>query len=335
MLKKKLLLTCMLGSSLWLNATQKPFAHVPTTVSPMAQQILKSKVPASEQVESVAQWKKVREAFNANSLQINAKIKEKYIQESHKERIAGVEVLVATPKGYEAKNDHSIAIYIHGGAYTLGKPDFLYNTFAPISKALGVKVYAIDYRLAPEHPYPAGLDDTLAVYKTLLKKYDAKNIVMFGDSAGGGLSLATLLKAKKEGLSLPAALVLYSPWSDLSKTGDSYYTLENISPLLHYEKNLGSSAQAYAKGTTLKNPLVSPVYASYSQDFVPTLIQVGTRDLFLSNCVRLYRKMKKEGVDVELSAWEGMWHVFEAVPNLPEAEEAVEEATMFMKKYLK
>ena len=332
--KYSLLLAGIAISTVALNATDKPFGHVPTTVSPMAQQILKMKVPSSEQIVSIEQWQQVRKDFNAQSVVNNEKVKKQYTKKSEKVSIAGVPVLVVTPKNYERKNDDTIALYIHGGAYTLGNPEYLYSAFAPLAQQTGLKVYAIDYRLAPEHPFPAGLEDTLKVYKNLLKHFGAKKIVMFGDSAGGGLSLATLLKAQAEGLAMPAALVLYSPWSDVDKVGDSYYTLENISPLLHYEKNLRSSAQAYAKDNSMKNPLISPVYAKYTKAFPPTLIQVGTRDLFLSNCVRLYRKMKKDGVNVQLSAWDGMWHVFEAVPELPEAKEAIMEASKFMKQYL-
>ena len=316
-------------------ADDKVFAHVPTTVSPMAQAVLKSRVPSEEQIESIEQWSKVRAEFNAQSKQMNEQVKSELVSSSHHEQIAGASVLVTTPKGYDKSRDHQIAIYIHGGAYTLGKPDYLYSAFAPLSSKLGIKVYAIDYRLAPEHPFPAGLEDTVAVYEKLLSRFGAEHIVMFGDSAGGALSLATLLKAREKGMKMPSALLLYSPWSDIDKIGDSYYTLKGISPLLDYEKNLKSSAKAYSKGHDMKNPLISPVYANYTDEFPPTMIQVGTRDMFLSNCVRLYRQMKKDKVAVEISMWEGMWHVFEAVPNLPEADEAIAEAAEFMGRYLK
>jgi acetyl esterase/lipase len=279
-LRNVIILFLCICASTALYAQDKPFEPVPTTVSSMAQNILKSKTPSSENIESIKQWQGVRKAFNEQQKNGSDAVKKEYTNFSEIQSIAGVRVLVVTPKSYTRKNRKKIAIYIHGGAYTLGKPDYLYGAFAPLSNAISLKVFAIDYRLAPEHPFPAGLDDTLAVYKALLKRYKAKNIVMFGDSAGGGLSLATLLKAQSENLKMPAALVLYSPWSDITKTGDSYYTLENISPLLHYEKNLRSSAQVYAGKTNSKNPLISPVYATYSSSFPPTLIQVGTRDLF-------------------------------------------------------
>jgi len=328
-------LIIVLGFSMYAVAEEKPFLHVPTTVSPMAQAFLKARVPSEEHIESVAQWQKVRTEFNAQSSEMNKKVKKELIASSHHETISDVPVLIAVPKGYDPKNDKKIAIYIHGGAYSLGKPDYLYSAFAPLAVKTGLKVYAIDYRLAPEHPFPAGLKDVLTVYEELLKRFGAENIVVFGDSAGGGLSLALMLKAEQDKIPLPAALVLYSPWSDITKTGDTYMTLEGISPLLDYEKNLRSSAEVYAGKHDMKEPLISPVYARYMSHFPPTLIQVGTRDLFLSNCVRLYRNMKGAKVNVELSAWEGMWHVFEAVPGLPEAEEAVQEAAEFMKKYLK
>ena len=329
---KYLLVTTLAFTTLSAEAN-KPFAHVPTTVSPMAQQLLKTVTPSSEKIESIAQWKKVRETFNNNKIKMNTLMQKKYIQNSEHIHIGGVPVLLSIPKSYtKSKN---ILIYIHGGAYTLGGIDSNYVGFAPLAYATGLKTYLIHYRLAPEHPFPAGLEDTFKVYKKLEKQYGAKHIVMLGDSAGGALCLATLLKARQAGIDLPAALVLYSPWSDIDKIGDSYYTLENIAPLLHYEKNLRDSAKVYAQNHDMKNPLISPVYADYNASFSPTLIQIGTRDLFLSNSARLYRKMKEGGSDVELSLWEGMWHVFQSIPNLPEAEEAVKEASNFIKSKLK
>ncbi len=176
--------------------------------------------------------------------------------------------------------------------------------------------------------------DSLSVYKALLNEFEPENIVIFGDSAGAGMVLATLLKARDSGLAMPAAVVLYSAWVDISKTGDTYYTLEGIAPTLHYEKNLRSSAEVYAGKTPMNHPLVSPVYGDYEKGFPPTFIQVGTRDLLLSNGARQYRNMKAAGVDVELSLWEGMWHVFEAHPDLPEAQQAVKEAATYFKAYL-
>lgn len=153
----------------------------------------------------------------------------------------------------------------------------------------------MDYRLAPEHPFPEGLTDCVAVYRGLLETFKPENIVLLGDSAGGGMTLATMLKARDEGLPMPAGVTLYAPFTDATKTGDTYYTLEGKDPLLHYEENVRFMANAYAGNADKKDPLVSPVYNDY-KGFPPTLIQVGTRDILLSCSARVYRKMKNAGV---------------------------------------
>jgi acetyl esterase/lipase len=316
------------------DAGMKTFPHVPTTISPAAQEFLRTATPFAELAETLEQWQHVRTAFADQQRELNKMAKARFVGESDAREIAGVPVLVVTPQNYDEANDDRIAIYTHGGAYTLARPTELYHAFAPLAAATGLRVFAIDYRLAPDHPFPAGLNDSLAVYKSLLSAYKAKDVVIFGDSAGAGMVLTSMLKARDIGLELPAAIALYSPWADITKTGDSYYTLEGIATTLHYEKNLRGSALAYAGEKDMHNPLVSPVYGDYSQRFPPTLIQVGTRDLFLSNCARLYRKMSVDGVDVELSLWEGMWHVFEADPDLPEAQDAIAEAAEYLNSHL-
>lgn len=324
----------LLGFYEYVPAETQPFPIVPTTVSPVAKAFLRTATPFMVSAETLAQWKEVRSEFRDQLQEYSHAAKVKFVRETETRDIAGVPVLIATPKSYRKKNDKRIVIYIHGGAYTLGRPAELYHVFAPMASATGMKVFAIDYRLAPDHPFPAGLNDSFSVYKALLNEFEPENIVIFGDSAGAGMVLATLLKARDAGLAMPAAVVLYSPWVDISKTGDTYYTLEGIAPTLHYEKNLRSSAEAYVGKTPMNHPLVSPVYGDYAKGFPPTLIQVGTRDLLLSNCARQYRNMKADGVDVELSLWEGMWHVFEAHPDLPEAQQAVQEAAAYFEAYL-
>lgn len=209
------------------------------------------------------------------------------------------------------KNEDRAILFIHGGGFVVGEPNFYHMVQAPIAYSAGLKMYSIKYRLAPEYPFPMGLNDCLAVYREMLKTFLAKNIAFCGDSAGGNLVLATIFAAKNEGLSMPKSIALLSPWTDLNKIGDSYYTLEGLDPILHYEKNLMIPATVYAKGQSFMNPLISPIYSDYTSNFPRTLIVLGTRDLFLSNGVRLYRKMKNARVDVHLDVWEGMWHVFQ------------------------
>jgi acetyl esterase/lipase len=188
----------------------------------------------------------------------------------------------------------------------------------------------VDYGLAPERPFPEGLNDALAVYRAVLDDYSPGAISVFGSSAGGALAVAMLLEAHREGLPMPAALGLVSPWSDLAENGDSYLTLKSKDPVIDYELTLAYAAQLYAGKNDPRDPLISPVNADFPEDFPPTLIQGGTRDLFLSNCVRLHRKMKMGGVQAGLSLWDGMWHAFQITPGLPEANEALSELARFL-----
>lgn len=232
-----------------------------------------------------------------------------------------------------------LLLQLHGGAYVYGSCQYYWHVSSLVSYTAGIPVTCVEYSLAPDSPFPAGLNDALAVYKTLIKQYKPRNIVIMGDSAGGGLSLALTLKLKQEGLPLPGTLVLMSPWSDLEKTGDTMTTLTGVDPQLQYELNLQRPAHAYVGGdeTLFANPLVSPLRADFSTPWPNTYIQVGLRDSFLSACTMLYRKLRPlraQGVDIEFSPWEGMYHIFSGALNLPEAVAANIEMAEFIKMHV-
>lgn len=305
-----------------------------TTMNDWAADYLRTATPITVQPESLEEWQAIRREFGELIAPVAAATREACGSAVASETVGGVPVFMVTPKDYDAANDGYVALHCHGGGYTFGYPQDGLFFAEPMAQRLGIRVCAVDYRLAPEHPFPAAVEDCTAAYGALLERFDAANIVVFGDSAGGALAMATNLAARDVGLALPAGAVLYSPWADLSRTGDSYETLEGKDPDNHYEINLRASAEAYADGRDMAEPLISPGYGDYAAGFPPTLISCGTRDLFLSNCARTQRAMKRAGVDVKLTLWEGMWHWFEIYLELPEAGESLAEAAAFLRERL-
>jgi acetyl esterase/lipase len=308
--------------------------NIPDTISRQAQDFMKIAV-LFDIDPSRGDWPEVKEATYKFYEQLNTVIKTRYVEKLETLDVFGVPVSVITPKNYDSANDTRAIYYIHGGAYVLFSPQTTFGTFAPLAFRSGIKIYAIDYRLAPEHPYPAAPDDCFAVYRELVKKYSPNSLGLFGDSAGGALALVTALRAHKQELPLPAAMVLSSPWVDITKSGDSYYTNEGLDIVIHYEMNLRKAAEVYAGNHDMRDPGISPIYADLPHDLPPTMILTGTRDLFLSNCVRLYRAMKHADTKVELNAWEGMWHDLIGFPDLPETDEAFADFATFFKTHLK
>jgi len=219
-------------------------------------------------------------------------------------------------------------LYLHGGGYVLGSATSNLTLPLRISRLSGLRVLSVEYRLAPEHTYPAALDDAVAAYQWLLDAgYPASQLAVFGDSAGGGLTLNLALELMRREIPLPAAVAVISPLTDLDDVGDTQHTLADEDPVL---RSFGSSMYGlYAGDLPLDDPRVSPVYADYA-GFPPLLIQVGTRERFLSDAARLARAARDADVDVTLDVWDSMWHVWSGNPDLPEAEAASAALAAFM-----
>jgi acetyl esterase/lipase len=241
-------------------------------------------------------------------------------------RVAGVPVEWMSPR---AVLGEQIILYFFGGGHVLGSPSEDLAITARLAHFAGRRVCAVRYRLAPENPYPAALEDALAVYSDLAAR-GARSIAVAGESAGGNLSLALVHAAARRGLDLPAALALLSPWCDLTHSGDTIRTLDGIDPTLGLEQLLGPMARAYAGGRPLDDPGVSPLLADVPKGFPPTLITSGTRDMLLSDSARLAAKLRRAGVDAEIRVYEGMWHVFEFYPDVPEGEESLRGISAFL-----
>ncbi len=312
---------------------------VPTDVSAEARAVLGGPAnPIARYVpKTTEEWLKIIDEITADSVsRIIEPTRKRYPASVEKRVIDGVDVFGVCPDGpiAEAHRDLRL-INLHGGGYIVnGGPNAVLEAI-PIAHLLGVEVIAVDYRMPPEHPFPAALDDALAVYRAVIAHSDPSRVGVYGTSAGGGLAAALMLKLRAMDLPPPAVLGLVAPWSDLSETGDSVHTNEEIDPtLVTYDGILGAAARLYAGGHDIKDPLISPVYGTYSSDFPPTFVLSGTRDLLLSCAVRLHQKLVRAGVETELHVFEALWHDFIIPPVPPEAREGWDLLARFLRRHL-
>ncbi|OQX97151.1 MAG: hypothetical protein B6I20_13290 [Bacteroidetes bacterium 4572_117] len=224
-----------------------------------------------------------------------------------------------------------VMLYLHGGGYTIGSLHSHRSLVGKIAKKSGIIALLIDYRKAPENPFPAALEDALASYKRLIYKRGKlpENIVFAGDSAGGGLVFALLLKIKAEGLPMPAGAIALSPWVDLSNKGESIVINQHEDPLVDIRK-MTEWARMYSGGHDVKDPFISPLFGDLS-GFPPVLIQASNSEMLYSDALRFSKKAKEEGVNVTLQTWDGLihwWQIFQRV--IPEASEAIEKISDFI-----
>lgn len=206
-----------------------------------------------------------------------------------------------------------VILHCHGGGYSTGSSLYARTLTAKLATCTGMEVLSFDYRLAPEYPAPAALEDAVKVWDYLmLKGYGARDVILTGDSAGGNLALVLTLRLKEQGRLLPRGLVLMSPWTDLTSSGESFVEKADVDPVLN-APYIDRMIQAYAKGKDLTDPYISPLFGDFSE-FPPTYIQVGANEILLSDSIRLKEKMAAAGVHVKMDVFEGMWHVFQMAP---------------------
>lgn len=217
----------------------------------------------------------------------------------------GVRVYDITPLAL-AEDDDRVYLDIHGGAFIHGAGETCRAMGMRTATRVAARVWAVDYRMPPDHPFPAALDDCLAAYRALLENHRPESIVIGGASAGGNLTAAVILRARDEGLPLPAAAVLMTPGVDLTESGDSLQTNLGLDPLIQRSEN--PAVHLYAGGRDLSHPYLSPLFGNFTDGFPPTILTTGTRDMLLSDTVRMHRALRAAGVAADLHVTEAGGH---------------------------
>ena len=310
---------------------------VPTDVSPEMQRIIAApRRPAWDVLlKTGEEWRAAANALAAKTLQALPAMRERLHVTVKSSTMDGVRVYVVTPDVLPPEHRDKLLIHVHGGCYVLS-PGEAGTPEAILMAGIGhFKVISVDYRMPPEAYFPAALDDAMTVYKAVLKTSDAKNLAVFGTSAGGALVLEMMLQAKQQGLPMPGAIAPGTPMSDVTGTGDTFYTNEMVDNVLVSRDGFCLAAtMVYAHGHDLKDPLLSPVYGDM-HGFPPAILTTGTRDLLLSNTVRVHRKLRRAGVEAQLEVYEGQSHAqYQFDDRVPETREAFSEITAFFDKHL-
>lgn len=313
----------------------KTIDYVPTTISPQAQEVMRTLNAADWETrrapapDDLAGWAQRRDAQLAQQIGPGEQVAAREEVSLTDMTLGGVPVLAIGPRA--VTDPRRVILYTHGGAYTMSSARGRLLAMPSLANATGMRILSVDYTTAPAGDWQTMQAQVLAVIRALGEQGHApKDIAVIGDSAGGGLATCAVLKMRDDGLGMPGAVVLWSPWADLSNDGDTAVTLRDADPILNYDYLLKNSAKAFTRGLDLKDPRVSPVYADFDKGFPPTLIQEGTRTIFLSTSVRLYRRLDEAGHEPVIDMYEGMPHVFQDLP-IPEAATAIRRSAAFIR----
>ena len=310
---------------------------VPDTVSPQMQKLIGAPLTPTWNVipKSAEEWKaQVNAGYEATMKSLPA-LREALGVKVEPITLDGVKAYMVTPSSIPPQNRNRLLVHVHGGCFVSfpgesGTAEAIY--MAGIG---GFKVISVDYRMPPDHPYPAALDDAITAWKAAVRMASPKNMAIFGSSAGGNLTLAMVLRAKQDKLPLPAAIAPGTPMSDLTNAGDSFQTnamLDNV--LVAPGASCDKRAALYIAGRDPKDPLLSPVYGDM-RGFPPAILTTGTRDLLLSSTVRVHRKLRQAGVEAVLQVYEGQSHAhYYRDVSAPETREAFGEIAQFFDRHL-
>ena len=273
---------------------------VPDTVSPQMQKIIGAPINPNWNVfpKTAAEWKVQVDAAAASAAKRLPALREQMGVKLEFMTINGVRAFALTPKDMPGENRNRLLVHVHGGCFVSNPGEFGTSEATMMAGFGRFKVISVDYRMPPEAYFPAALDDAIAVWNGAQSMAPARNMAIFGSSAGGGLTLSMVHKIKKDGLTLPGAIAPGTPMADLTEAGDTFHTnamIDNV--LIARGASCDTRARLYANGHDLKDPLLSPVYGDM-RGFPPTMLLSGTRDLLLSNTVRVHRKLRQAGVEL-------------------------------------
>jgi monoterpene epsilon-lactone hydrolase len=310
---------------------------VPETVSPELQKIIGAPLGAVWNVipPTNEEWKKQIKGIEDALVQTLPALRSALHVTVEPTTVDGVKAYIVEPETIPPENRNRLLVHVHGGCYASFAGESATAEAIYMAGFGKFKIISVDYRTPPDHPYPAALDDAMTVWKAAVKMADPKNMAIFGSSAGGALTLSMVLRAKRDGLPLPAAIAPGTPMSDLTGSGDTFKTnamVDNV--LVAYGANCDKRAALYTNGHDLRDPMLSPLFGDM-HGFPPTILTSGTRDLLLSNTVRVHRKLRQAGVEAELEVFEGQAHAqYYRDVNAPETKEAFEEIARFFDTHL-
>lgn len=310
--------------------------HVPDTISDALKPVVGAPPPPNwNDIPTTAEgWKALTQASTQGAEPILNQIKSDLGVTVEESTIAGVHVYISTPNDMPEANRNRTLMHLHGGGYVLFPGEVGAGEGMMMAGYGKFRVVSVDYRMPPDFPFPAALDDAMAVWKALLAENDAARMAIFGTSAGGGLTMAAVLKAKMDGVPLPAAIAPGSPWTDLTGDGDSEQTNQFVDNAIVSNTGwVGGAATLYANGHGLKEPLISPLYGDFA-GLPPAILTSGTRDLLLSDTVRTHRKLRQAGVVASLQVFEAQSHAQFLTPFVPETAEAFGEIAAFLSAHM-
>ena len=311
---------------------------VPYGISPEMAEIVKARtisagIPLPDTTEA---WLAFQKAFDAPGEEGGRQGAARHGATYEVQQIAGVKTYVVTPAKLSKRFADRVFVHAHGGAFVFGGGDSTLREAVWVADGLGVKVVSVDYRRPPLYPFPAALEDVLAVYEDVIKQQGAAKTAIFGSSAGGNITLATVLRLKQLGKPLPGAVFAGTPTTDLENTTDTWYTFEGLDPLGARDGLIQAAMDLYAGVEPLANPLLSPVNGSL-EGFPPTILISGTRDLLLSDTVRMHRALRAAGVTADLHVYDGQVHgdyIQGLLLDMPESEDAQRELSEFFARHL-